>query len=120
MTTPHCANITAHTPLHARNTQRAMQLRAPHTPPTENHTQLHTQPSRHTHLRAVRLPSVKGMLPKSWLVPNHKYLHDTRSAIASHHGTRRPRPTPASRPQRISAHRIASTKSNEMNSQHTA
>jgi hypothetical protein len=67
------------------------QLRAPHTPPTENHTQSHAQPPHHTHQRAVRLPSVDGMLPESWLPPKSKYLQDTRTAIASHHGTRRRR-----------------------------
>jgi hypothetical protein len=44
-TTAHCANITARTPPHARNTQHGTQLRAPHTPPTENHNQSHTRPS---------------------------------------------------------------------------
>jgi hypothetical protein len=52
---------------------------------------------------------------------NHKYLQDTRAAIASHHGTRRPTPTPASCPQRIAAHRTTSIKSSHMKaSQHTA
>jgi hypothetical protein len=37
-TTVHCANITAHTPPHARHTQRGTQLHTPHTPPPENHT----------------------------------------------------------------------------------
>jgi hypothetical protein len=61
----------------------------PHTPPTENHTQPHTRPPRHTHDRAVRLPSVDGMLPVSWLLLKVNVLQDTRTAIASHHGTRR-------------------------------
>ncbi len=29
----------------------------------------------HTHERRVRLPSVDGMLPESWLLSNSKYLH---------------------------------------------
>jgi hypothetical protein len=37
--TAHCAIITARTPPHARDTQHDTQLRAPNTPPTENHTQ---------------------------------------------------------------------------------
>jgi hypothetical protein len=97
-TTVHCAIITACTPLRARHTQHGTQLRPPHTPPTENHTQSHTRPPRHTHVRAVRLPSVDGMLPESWLLFKSNRLQDTRTAIASHHGTRRRRrPQPAAR-----------------------
>jgi hypothetical protein len=87
-TTAHCANVTTRTPPHARHTQHDTHLRAPHTPPTENHTQSHTRPPRHTHARAARLPSVDGMLPESWLMSKYTYLQDTRTAIASHHGTR--------------------------------
>jgi hypothetical protein len=88
-TTVHCPNITACTPPRARHTQHGTQLRPPHTPPTENHTQSHTRPPRHTHSRDVRLPSVDGMLPESWLSFKLNALQDTRTAIASHHGTRR-------------------------------
>jgi hypothetical protein len=103
----HCAAITACTPLRARHAQHGTQLRPPHTPPTENHTQSHTRPPRHTHVRAVRLPSVDGMLPESWLLYKYNTLQDTRTAIASHHGTRRRRrPQPAARnaPQRSAQH----------------
>jgi hypothetical protein len=112
----HCTNITARTHPYARHTQHAHSS-APHTSPTENHTHSHTRPPRQTHLRAVRLPSVDGMLPERWLLPKLKNLQDTRTAIAiaSHHGT--PPPTPASRPQRIAAHRIASIKPSQANSQ---
>jgi hypothetical protein len=97
-TTAHCAIITACTTQHARHTQLGTQLQPPHTPPTQNHTQSHTRPPRHTHVRAVRLPSVDGMLPESWLLYKDKCLQDTRTAIASHHGTRRRRrPQPAAR-----------------------
>jgi hypothetical protein len=97
-TTAHCAIITARTPPHARHTQHGTQLRAPHTPPTENHTQSHTRPPHNTHTRAVRLPSVDGMLPESWLLYKINCLQDTRTAIASHHCTRhRRRPQPAAR-----------------------
>jgi hypothetical protein len=97
-TTAHCASITAHTPPRARHTQHSTQLRPPHKPPTENHTQSHTRPPRHTHCRAVRLPSVDGMLPDSWLLYKFNVLQDTRTAIASHHGPRRRRrPQPAAR-----------------------
>jgi hypothetical protein len=95
-TTAHCAIITACTPPHARHTEHGTQLRPPHTPPTANHTQSHTRTPRHTHVRAVRLPSVDGMLPDSWLLDKDNDLQDTRTAIASHHGTRRRR-----RPQRV-------------------
>jgi hypothetical protein len=95
-TTAHCTNITARTPPHTRHTQHGTQLRAPHTSPTENHTQSHTPPPRRTHSRLFRLPSVDGMLPKSWLLFKLNCLQDTRTAIASHHGTRRRRrPQPA-------------------------
>jgi hypothetical protein len=91
-------NITARTPPHTRHTQHGTQLRAPHTPPTENHTQSHTRPPRHTHRSPVRLPSVDGMLPESVLLYKSNDLQDTRTAIASHYGTRRhSRPQPAAR-----------------------
>jgi hypothetical protein len=83
--------ITACTPLRAHHTQHGTQLRPPHKPPTENHTQSHTRPPRHTHNSRVRLPSVDGMLPESWLLLKLNVLQDTRTAIASHHGTRRRR-----------------------------
>jgi hypothetical protein len=66
-TTAHCAVITACIPPRARHTQHGTQLQPPHTSPTENHTQSHTRPPRTTHVRAVRLRSVDGMLPESWL-----------------------------------------------------
>jgi hypothetical protein len=107
---------TAHTSLHPhRRMQNGTQLRPPDTPPTENHTQSHTRPPRHTHCRATRLPSVDGMLPESWLNCKYNPLQDTRSAIASHHGTRCRRRPPASRPQRIAAHQSIH-KSNESQS----
>jgi hypothetical protein len=108
----HCAVITACTPLRARHAQHGTQLRPPHTPPTENRTQSHTRPPRHTHCRAVRLLSVDGMLPESWLPCKPKYLQDTQTAIASHHGTRRRRrPQPAAH---NASQRIASIKSSQM------
>jgi hypothetical protein len=80
----------------------------------ENH-QSHTRPPRHTHVRAVRLPSVDGMLPESRLSLKPNTLQDTRTAIASHHGTRRRcRPQPA---VRNASHRIESIKSNQMKNQ---
>jgi hypothetical protein len=83
---------------------------------TPSHTRAAS--ARHTHRRAVRSPSVGGMLPESWLLVRYNSLQDTRTAIASHHGTRRRcLPRPASRTQRISAHRIASRMKA---SQHTA
>jgi hypothetical protein len=109
--TAHYASITAHTPPHARHTQHGTQLRPPRTPPTENHTQL--QPPYNTHCRAARLPSVDGMLPESWLPYKYKNLQDTRSAIASHHGTRRHcRPQPATRnaSRRIAQHQSSQVK----------
>jgi hypothetical protein len=54
------------------------------------------------------------MLPESWLVLKSKFLQDTRTAFASHHGT----PTPASRPQRNASHSINQIKSNETQSAH--
>jgi hypothetical protein len=62
------------------------------------------------------------MLPESWLLYNLNELQDTPTAIVTPwHPTMLS--NPASRPQRISAHHIASikTNSNEMkSSQHTA
>jgi hypothetical protein len=90
-------SLHAHRP-HTRHTHHGTQLRAPHTPPTEHHTQSHTRPPRHTHHSRVRLPSVDGMLPERLLLLNHNDLQDTRTAITSHHGTRRRRrPQPAGR-----------------------
>jgi hypothetical protein len=105
-TTAQCAHITARTPPHSRHTQHDTQLGPPNTPPTENRTQSHTWPPRHTHDSRVRLPSVDRVLPESWLLCKFKCLQDTRTAIASHHGTRR------RRKQHISAHRII--KSNQV------
>jgi hypothetical protein len=117
-TTAHCPIITACTAPRARHTQLGKQLRPPHTPPTENHIQSHTRPPRHTHQRAVRLPSVDGMLPESWLLSKYNSLQDTRTAIASHHGTRRRRrPQPAAHYLRSAAQRSASIKSSQMTSQ---
>jgi hypothetical protein len=82
-------------------TYRTAQFRALHTPLTENHTQSHSPFLRHithTHDSPVRLPSVDGMLPESWLLCKSNSLQNTRTAIASHHGTRyRRRPQPAAR-----------------------
>jgi hypothetical protein len=114
-TTPHCANITARTPPHVRHTRHGTQLRPPHTPPTENHTQSHTRPPRHTHRRAVRLPSVDGMLPESWLMCKLKDLQDTPTAIAH---TIRPKPVAHNASQRIASHSINQIKSNESQSAH--
>jgi hypothetical protein len=75
-------------PLHAQHTAQHDTHRAPHTAPIETHTQPHVGVSRHTHCRAARLPSVDGMLPDSWLSDKCKYLQDTSTAIASHHGPR--------------------------------
>jgi hypothetical protein len=112
-TTAHCANVTASTPPRARHTQHGTQLRPPHTPHTKNHTKPHTRPPRHTHSRAVRLRSVDGMLPESWLPCKPNCLQDTRTAIASHHDTRRRRPQPAAR---NASRRRASIKSNQIKS----
>jgi hypothetical protein len=59
-------------------------------PHTTKHTTktTHAQLPRHTHSRAVRPPSVEGMLPESWLLSSLISLQDTRTAIASHCGTR--------------------------------
>jgi hypothetical protein len=57
----------------------------------QKNTPSHTWPLRHTHERRVRFPSVDGMLPERWLPFNNNCLQDTRTAIASHHGTRRRR-----------------------------
>ncbi len=100
------------------------QLRAAHTPPTEKHTQSHTRPPRHTHTRAVRLPSVDGMLPESWLMLNPKYLQDTNS-----HRVTPWHPTPPSQPPAThlsASHTGSVNRSNQLNSnrikasQHTA
>jgi hypothetical protein len=51
-----------------------------------------------THERRVRVPSVDGMLPESWLLFKLNRLQDTRTDNASHHGTQRrrhPPPLPA-------------------------
>jgi hypothetical protein len=81
----HCSNSTARTLSHACHTQRGTQLRAPHTPPTESHTQSHTRPPRHTYSSRVWLPSVDGMLPESWLLPKNNSLQNTRTATITHH-----------------------------------
>jgi hypothetical protein len=112
-TTAHCAIITTRTLPRARYTQNDTQLRPPHTPSTENHTQSHTRPPRHTHDSRVRLPSHDGILPESWLLYSCNTLQDTRAAIASHHGTRRCR-----RPQRVArnaSQRSAYHQSNQLN-----
>jgi hypothetical protein len=99
--TNHCAlhkhhrmHTAARTP-HTRHTQLGTQLRPPHTPRTANHTQSRTLPPRHTHVRVVRLPTVDGMLPESWLLCKSRFLQDTRAAITSYHSNQRRR-----RPQR--------------------
>ncbi len=72
----------------------------------------HTSPA-HTHCRAVRLPSIDGMLPDSWLTHTHKNLQNTRTAIASHHGTRhrhRRRPAARNASQCSAAHNINQVK----------
>ncbi len=98
--TNHCPLRKHHRMHTAARTPRTARHTAPTTPqpPTENRTQSHTRPPRHTHVRAVRLVSHEGMLPESWLLNKYNTLQDTRSAIASHHGTRRrTRPQPAAR-----------------------
>ncbi len=91
---PHSRNHCTLRNHHCTRTATRASHTARHTAPTtqhatENHTQSHTPPPRHAHRRAVRLPSVDGMLPETWLLSNLNSLHDTRSAITSHHGTRR-------------------------------
>jgi hypothetical protein len=110
---------TAQTSLHARrrtnatHKQHRTQLRATHTPTTENHTQSHTPPPRHTDPSPIRLPSVDGMLPESGLSPKINTLQDTNShRVTPWH----PTPTPASRPRRISAHLSASHSINQIKS----
>jgi hypothetical protein len=70
--TNHCT-LRKHHCAHATGTQ----LRAPHASPTENQTQSHTRPPHHTHDSRVRLPSVDGMLPESWLLCKPKFLQAT-------------------------------------------
>jgi hypothetical protein len=119
-TTAHCAIITACTPPRARHTQHGTQLRPPHTSPTENHTQSHTRPPRHSlqscqaaqrrRDAAGELVVVQVQLPAG---------HTNSHRVTPSHPT--PPSTPASRPQRIAAQRIASIKSSQMKtSQHTA
>ncbi len=113
-TTAHCANITARTVARTQHTTRHTAPRTPHTAHRKTHPV--TRPPRHTHVRAVRLPSVDGMLPDSWLKCNHNTLQDTRTAIASHHGTRRRcRTHPA---DRSASQLINQIKSNESQSAH--
>jgi hypothetical protein len=63
----------------------------PHTAPAAKHTQTHTgtQLPRLTHRRAVRLPSVDGIVPESWLMYKANCLQYTRTSttLASRHGT---------------------------------
>jgi hypothetical protein len=57
------------------------------------------------------------MLPESWLVLKDNTLQDTRTAIASHHGTAAdPSQPPAT--QRSAVHSINHIKSNESQSAH--
>ncbi len=113
-TTAHCAIIAVCTPPHARHTARHTAPTTPHAAHRKSH-QSHTRPPCHTHRRAVRLLSVDGMLPESWLLFKCNFLHDTRTAIASYrdHGTRR---RPAT--HRSAAHSINQTKSTESQSAH--
>jgi hypothetical protein len=117
-TTTHCASITVCTPPLARHSQHGSQLIA------HRKTHSHTRPPHHTHVRAVRLPSVDGMLPDSWLAFKTSCLQDTRTAIASHQDTRRRcRPQPAARnaSQLVAYSSINPIQSNRMQaSQHTA
>ncbi len=110
-----------HTAARTPHTARYTTPRSPHAAHRKKNTQSHTRPPRHTHDSLVRLPSVDGMLPESWLFCKANNLHNTRTAIASHDGTRRRPESPASRPRRISVQRTASIKSSRMKaSQHTA
>jgi hypothetical protein len=88
--------------LHAQSCARPPH--APQTAPRTSHPTprietpyraTHARVSRRTHRRAVRLPSVDGMLPDSWLVFNHNSLKDT-TPIA--HGTATRASTCQSRP----------------------
>jgi hypothetical protein len=113
----HASSARPHDVPHSRN-RRAVQTHhhthvtnsTPHSSAHPTHhpqkiTPSHTRGLRATHDRAVRLPSVDGMLPESWLLCKSNPLQDTRTAIASHHGTRRRRrPQPA---DRIASQRIA-------------
>jgi hypothetical protein len=78
-----------HTPSITEHAPHSTALREHHNVTTEPHTQPHMRLLCHTHVRAIRLPSIDGMLPESLLLPKYKNLQDTRAAIASHHGTRR-------------------------------
>jgi hypothetical protein len=80
---------TMQTSLHITTARTPRTIRATHNAPTEKHTQQHVPLSCHTHVRDRRLPSVDSMLPDSWLLPKTNSLQDTRTAIASHHDTRR-------------------------------
>ena len=97
----HCAlrnHHRMHTAARTPHTARHTAPTTPHATHRNSHPVTHTRPPRHTHVRAVRLPSIDGMLPESWLLFKSNPLQDTRTAIASHHGTRRrTRPQPAAR-----------------------
>jgi hypothetical protein len=88
----HCTHTATRTP-HARHAQHGPQPRARH----RNHTQSHTRPPRHTHNSLVRLPSIDGMLPESWLLFKSNPLQDMNShRVILWHPT--PPAIPASRP----------------------
>ncbi len=67
------------------------------TPRTHNDTPCHT-PAFITHRRAVRLPSVDGMLPDNWLLDKYNPLQDTRTAILQHNRTKGAAATPSQSP----------------------
>jgi hypothetical protein len=79
------------------------------TPFTQLNTPINPRSIRvHTHRSPIRLPSVDGTLPDSWLSFSLNSLQDTQAAIASHHGTRRrcrTQPAARNKSQRIALHR---------------
>ncbi len=128
--TNHCALRSYHrmcTPLHARHAQHGTQLpdRPPHTPPTPRRPQKIT-PS-HTRGLHATLTIVESGCPASTGCCRTVGCCTTSSPCRTHEQPSRrimapdAHPTPASRPQRIAAHRTTLIKSSQMKaSQYTA
>jgi hypothetical protein len=119
-TAMHCANITTrytklycpHTAARTPHTPRHTALRTSHTAHRKSHPVTHAASAPHSHQScqaaqrrrdaAGELVVVQVQLPAG---------HTNSHRVTPWHPT--PTPTPASRPQRISAHRIAPIKPNE-------
>ncbi len=95
----HATHSTAHSSNHP--TRRPQKI-------TPSHT-------RHTHCRAVRLPTVDGMLPESWLLYNPKVLQNTNSHRVTPWQTT-PSPTPTT--HRSASHSLNQIKSSDSQSAH--